>query len=69
MPCEAAPLASALERLLADEHLRQRFGENAVRLAGERFSIEATTRSLIRLYSNVLDRHNAAVGMLAVEAE
>ena len=69
VPCEAAPLASALERLLADEHLRQRFGENAVRLAGERFSIEATTRSLIRLYTNVLDRHNAAVGMLAVEAE
>jgi glycosyltransferase involved in cell wall biosynthesis len=69
VPCEAAALASALERLLADEDLRRRFGENAVSLVAERFSIEATTRSLMRLYSNVLDRHNAAVSALAVEAK
>lgn len=69
VPCEAAALASALERLLADEHLRQRFGENAVRLAGERFSIEATTRSLMRLYSTVVDGHNAAISALALGTE
>jgi glycosyltransferase involved in cell wall biosynthesis len=67
--CEAGAFASALDRLLADEHLRQRFGDNAVRLAGERFSIEATTRSLMRLYSTVVDGHNAAIGALALGTE
>ncbi|MEK6302298.1 MAG: glycosyltransferase [Acidobacteriota bacterium] len=65
VPCEAAPLASALQRLLASAELRERFGANAVRLAGERFSIEAMSGSLIELYSKIVDQHTAAAGALA----
>jgi glycosyltransferase involved in cell wall biosynthesis len=69
VPCEVAPLASAIQRLLADARLRERAAENAVRLANERFSIEAMTRSLIKLYSNVVDQRRAAVGALAMGVE
>lgn len=69
VPCDVVALSSAINELLADENKRQRFGANAVRLVDERFSIEATTRSLIKLYSSVVDRHNASVGALATEAK
>jgi glycosyltransferase involved in cell wall biosynthesis len=69
VPCEAAPLASALLRLLAEPELRQRFGENAQRLANERFSQQAMTSSLIKLYTNIVDQRGAEVGALAVGVE
>lgn len=66
VPCEDAALASALKQLLADADLRRRFGENAVRLANARFSIEAMTGSLVKLYTTIVDRHAAQSGALAV---
>lgn len=69
VPCEDAPLASALKQLLADADLRRRFGENAVRLAISRFSIEAMTGSLIKLYTTIIDQHAAEAGALAVGVE
>jgi glycosyltransferase involved in cell wall biosynthesis len=69
VPCEAAPLASALLRLLAEPDLRQRFSENALRLANERFSLQAMTSSLIKLYTNIVDRRGDEVGALAVGVE
>lgn len=70
VPCEPAAVALALQRLLADPVLRQRSGENAVRLANERFSLEAMTGSLMKLYSRIIARRNAAaVGAFAVGVE
>lgn len=69
VPCEDAPLASALKHLLADAQLRRRFGANAVRLANARFSIEAMTGSLMKLYTNIVDHHTADIGALAVGVE
>jgi glycosyltransferase involved in cell wall biosynthesis len=66
VPCEDAPLASALKQLLADSDLRRRFGENAVRLANARFSIEAMTGSLVKLYTDIVEQHAAEAGVLAV---
>lgn len=65
-PCEVAPLAAALKQLLADAELRQRFGENAVRLANARFSVEAMTGSLVKLYTAIVEQHAAEAGALAV---
>jgi glycosyltransferase involved in cell wall biosynthesis len=66
VPCEDAPLASALRNLLADSDLRRRSGENAVRLANARFSIEAMTGSLMKLYTAIVEQHTAKAGALAV---
>jgi glycosyltransferase involved in cell wall biosynthesis len=68
-PCEAAPLAFALTRLLGDSELQRRFGENAVRLANERFSLEAMTAALLKLYRRVVDQHAAEVGALVMGVE
>lgn len=69
VPCEAAPLAFALTRLLGDSELQRRFGENAVRLANERFSLEAMTAALLKLYRRVVDQHAAEVGALVMGVE
>ena len=66
VPCEDAPLAAALKQLLADAELRQRYGENAVRLANARFSVEAMTGSLVKLYTAIVEQHAAEAGALAV---
>jgi glycosyltransferase involved in cell wall biosynthesis len=56
VPCEVEPLASALRRLLGDPQLRERLGANARRLVEDRFSLEAMSNSLLRLYESVLSR-------------
>lgn len=62
--CEAQPLASALNQLLADTDLRRRCGENALRLANARFSMEAMTGSLVTLYTNIVgELRNADCGL------
>jgi 1,2-diacylglycerol 3-alpha-glucosyltransferase len=54
--CTADPeaLASGIERLVDDGELRRQVG-NCARIASQRYSIENTTRQLIRIYSDVLD--------------
>lgn len=56
VPCEVGPLASALQRLLDDPELRGRLSANARRLVGDRFSLEAMSDSLVKLYDRVLSR-------------
>ena len=67
VPCEDAPLSVALQQLLSNAELRARFGENAMRLARERFSIEAMSGSLVELYSRIVDQHAVPSGALATE--
>jgi glycosyltransferase involved in cell wall biosynthesis len=54
VPCEVGPLASAMQRLLDDPELRGRLGANARRLVDDRFSVEAMSDSLVKLYDRVL---------------
>lgn len=56
VPCEVGPLASAMQRLLDDPELRNRLGANARRLVDDRFSLEAMSDSLVKLYDRVLSR-------------
>jgi hypothetical protein len=56
VPCEVGPLASAMQRLLDDPELRGRLGANARRLVDDRFSVEAMSDSLVKLYERVLSR-------------
>jgi glycosyltransferase involved in cell wall biosynthesis len=53
-PDDAAALAAALGRLLADPALRSRLGEAGRRLALERFTAAAMARSFERLYEEIL---------------
>ena len=69
VPCEAAPLASTLKLLLGNVELRERFGENAVRLANERFSLEAMTFALLKLYKRIVGPQAAGMDALAVGVE
>jgi colanic acid/amylovoran biosynthesis glycosyltransferase len=54
-PRDPAALRAAVERLLADEELRQRLGAAARAAASERFSWAAATRATIRAYRDALD--------------
>jgi glycosyltransferase involved in cell wall biosynthesis len=58
-PCEVAPLAAAMRRLLDDAELQHRLGNNARRLVEERFSLEAMSDSLVKLYDQVLSQRDA----------
>ena len=51
---DAASLAAALNRLLADDELRQRLGQAAQARALEEFSIEAMTEATTKVYQEVL---------------
>lgn len=51
-----ADLHAALQQLSADPALRQRMGQRAQRLAAERFSTAAMTRSLLKLYGDILSQ-------------
>jgi len=55
-PGDPAALRAAVERLLADEELRQRLGAAARAAASERFSWAAATQETIRAYRDALDR-------------
>jgi glycosyltransferase involved in cell wall biosynthesis len=57
-PCEVGPLAAAMQCLLDDPELRSRIGANARRLVEERFSLEAMSASLVKLYERVLSRRD-----------
>ncbi|HTL70090.1 MAG TPA: glycosyltransferase family 4 protein [Candidatus Eisenbacteria bacterium] len=51
--CEAG-WAEAVERLLGDEPLRRRIGENAKALCGERFSLASAARRIESIYEELL---------------
>jgi len=53
-PGNVESLASALERLLCDERLRQRMGEAARHRAVEKFSVRRQVEQLLALWSGVL---------------
>lgn len=52
-PAEPAPLAAAVNRLLADPELRARYGAAARVRVEELFTLEAMTGAMLRLYSQV----------------
>ena len=68
VPCEVGPLASAMQRLLDDPELRGRLGANARRLVDDRFSVEAMSDSLVKLYDRVLHRHPTEADTARVSA-
>jgi glycosyltransferase involved in cell wall biosynthesis len=51
VPCRVPELAAALTRMMSEPQLRSRTGANARRLAIRRFSTQAMTESLVRLYN------------------
>ena len=51
--CEVEALTEAIDKLLADQVLRERLSANAVRMAAERFSLDAAGRSLKQLYESI----------------
>jgi glycosyltransferase involved in cell wall biosynthesis len=59
--CDSQELSRALTVLANNADLRTRMGNNARILVGERFSLEAVTNSLLRLYSNI--RTDGAVAL------
>ena len=50
-------LAGAMERLLRDESMRTRLGENARLTFESRFSLETLSKKMILLYKRLLDRN------------
>jgi glycosyltransferase involved in cell wall biosynthesis len=54
--CEATKLTAALEEFLCDPELRRQMAGNAVRLAAQRYSLEAMGKSLVNLYEGILAR-------------
>lgn len=55
-PADAAALAGAINRLLADPELRRRFGEAGRRRALREFSAQVMVERLVHLYREVLGR-------------
>ena len=55
-PRSPRQLADAVERLLADEPLRRRFGENGGRRAAEFFSIDAHVARILNVYEQLVGR-------------
>lgn len=53
---EPQEIASALQRLLADEGMRAEMGKRAARLAAERYSLKEMGRRLQDLYSKILSQ-------------
>jgi glycosyltransferase involved in cell wall biosynthesis len=53
-------LGQALERLLSDQPLCARLGENARRLAQDRFSLPALGRALRQFYTGMKGGQNLA---------
>ena len=54
-PGDAGALARAIEKVIVDLSLAQAFGEKGRKRAGELFSIEKNTRSLIRIFEELGD--------------
>jgi glycosyltransferase involved in cell wall biosynthesis len=50
-PCRAGELATAILNVLTDAALRRRMSENGVRLARQKFSLEAVSRQLAAAYA------------------
>lgn len=67
VPCEVARLTAALEEFLCDPELRRQMSANAVRLAAQRFSLEAMGKSLVNLYEGILAARARAFVSLRVE--
>ncbi len=63
VPCDALPLAVAIQDLLDDEEQRLNMGENGKRLVSEKFNQEKMADKLIDLYESTL-RKSKSVGSL-----
>ncbi|MBV9279273.1 MAG: glycosyltransferase [Chloroflexi bacterium] len=61
VPCETESLTAALISLHHDADLRERLSRTGRRLVQDRFSLGATTRRLVSLYSQIVDRQDARV--------
>ena len=62
-PRDADALAGALRRLLADDALRERFGENGRRRAARLFSVEAMAEQTVALYEELVPRTDRALAL------
>ena len=51
--CRVPELAAALQRMMNEPQLRSRMGANSRRLASNRFSTQAMTEALVRLYKEI----------------
>ena len=51
--CRIAELAAALQRMMNEPQLRSRMGANSRRLAANRYSTQAMTEALVRLYQEI----------------
>jgi glycosyltransferase involved in cell wall biosynthesis len=54
-PSDAGALARAIEKVIVDLSLARSLGERGQKRAGELFSIEKNTRSLIRIFEELGD--------------
>ena len=64
-PQSAEELASAMNLLLADEHLRTQYGRAARRRVEREFSADVMTQRTLELYHEVLDRRESTVPIYA----
>ncbi len=56
VPCDTAAVGTAMRELLENPQLRERMSANARRLVNEKFSVEAMSNSLVKLYERVVRR-------------
>lgn len=61
-PSDPGALGAAIGRLLTDEALRERLGEQARRRAAEEFSLEKMMRGMVALYEEVRREHRGRSG-------
>ena len=62
VPCEATALAGAIDRMVKDPNSKARHGARGRRLVRERFSMDAMTAGLIRMYECVRRREPGRCG-------
>ena len=60
VPCEAEPLAAALDKILSDPDLQAQMRRNAKRLVEDRYSLAATTVPLVALYHGIVNARQAS---------
>jgi glycosyltransferase involved in cell wall biosynthesis len=60
VPCEARPLAEAIDKVLADSDLRRLLSLHAKRLVRERYSLASMTSAILALYDTILCKPQGA---------
>ncbi len=61
-PGDGAAMAEGIDRLLGDEELRRKLGENAARDALTRFDLARQAQTYLDWYAEILDRFRSATG-------